>query len=197
MPDGRWGCGVSRRLLWIGALCAMALAPGACAARLSEEPLVVPYSLRKLGVGSQAVRGGLILEEGTERAIVSNSLIEALQSFQLSIVEPRLRPDEHLLPGQRWTTDTVAISQATIDEHNRVAPLMRLESDRYYGIQFIGEYAIDRDNMRFTVHAVLHERGALSNFKRYRSDAYSGQFFVNQLKQAIREALDQSVKQRK
>jgi hypothetical protein len=187
-------------VLWLGVLCGAWLVVSGCAARAGsatpEETLVVPYSLRTLGVGSQEVSGRLILDQGTEQAIVSNSLIEALQSFHLSVVDPSLGSTGQLSPGRKWTTDKGPLLQAAIDEHNRAAPSMRLSSDRYYGIQYSGEYSITRNEFVFSIRAVLHERGALSDFRPYPGKAYSGRFFVDQLKEAIRAALDRAAKPR-
>lgn len=189
------------RALWIGVPLALALLSGACAARAggqpSDETLVVPYRLRTIGIGSQPVAGVLVLDEGSEPDLISKSLIAAFQRLELSVVNPPLGPADRLLPGREWTTDTAPIAQAVVDKHNGAAPLLKLASDKYYGIQYTGQYAIGREELRFTVRALLHERGSLSDFKRYPGEMYSAVFFADLLKQAIREALAQAATQRK
>jgi hypothetical protein len=166
-----------------------------CASGPTQKPppssdLAVGFAYKGIGVGPQALAGMIVLERGMESRVASRAIIDAVQSLQLAFREPAsVGLDTLLPPGKSWTTDVLPIERASIVAYNESAtPRMAIPADRLYGVQYIGVYAIVDRELRFNIAAKLFQRGAASAERPYSRD-YSGDWFVAQLRDAIRAKL--------
>lgn len=155
----------------------------------NEESFAVPYSYKGFGAGPQPLLGVVELNEGSEARVVSRAVVEALQSFQLSIVDPPAQLDTILPPGKPWKTDIAPIKAEVIADYNRRFPQMALPVDRLYGIQYSGMYSIVEKEFRFRLESLLFQRGAASDYRPYSRRDYSGSFFFERAKALFLERL--------
>lgn len=149
--------------------------------------LSIPFRYAGLGVGSGIVEGTVVLPDDAAAAFVSRAIVEALQEMQHSLIEPKRELGEPVPQDEPWWTDTVPIEQAAIQAHNEAFSGMILPT-RFYEIQYVGAYRLERRELLFFLSANLFERAAATEPRRYEAD-YSGDFFVAPLAEAIRGKL--------
>jgi hypothetical protein len=185
----------ARLALWGGiallAMCVQGCASTTEGVKLSEneESFAVPYSYKGFGAGPQPILGVVELNEGSEARIASRAVVEAMQSFQLSIVDPPAQLDTILPPNKPWKTDIAPVKVEDIAEYNRRFPHMALPVDRLYGIQYSGMYTIVEKEFRFRLESILFQRGAASDYRPYSRKDYSGSFFFERAKALFLERL--------
>jgi len=133
------------------------------------EPSVKEFSFTPLefGIGPSAGVGQLVLPRQMLPQLCTDAVVRAVQSFDLGIIKPELKPDKDYLKfGEDWKTD--------------VAPI---------GLQFVGKVDVKGDTLRLTIEAHLFDRGAGSHFRVYET-AYSGKWFQDALIQRIKQELE-------
>lgn len=175
-------------IVGVAMLTACASGPSSTAKNTSD--LTVKFAYRGIGVGPTALAGAIELERGTESHVASRAIINAVQSLEFGFLEPVTPSLDTLLPpGKLWTTDVLPIERAAIDAYNKgVSAQLTVPINREYGLQYMGEYAIVDRELRFNIAAKLFQKGASGNRHPYTRD-YSGDYFIHQLKDAIRAAL--------
>jgi len=149
---------------------------------VSGETFQVPFAYAAFGAGPQPELGQVSLVEGNEPAQVGDAITFALQALGLSVVAPPPQAARGLPPGTRWSTDVAPLSADDIAEYNRRFPASALPRDRYYGIQYAGEYAIVQRTLRFRLESILHQRGSAGDFRKYDAAPYASEFFFDRMR---------------
>lgn len=152
---------------------------------LIEQPFHYPMA----GVGGGAVLGSVEVPDRSEAAVASRVLVLALQDLQHSVVQPVVGLDATIPANTAWTTDTVALAPAVIDEHNRLSAPLVLRGAQF-GVLYSGLHDTRDRQLRYRVAAQVYQRGAMSGqWAAVKDPQYSGAFFVERLRVRIVERL--------
>ena len=178
---------------WLLALAFAGLA--GCATTTRREPefrgdrFEMTFAYAAFGAGPQPELGQVALVEGNEPAQVGDAITAALQGLGLSVVEPPMSASRSLPPDKTWSTDVAPLSGDDVAEYNRRNPASALPTDRFYGIQYAGDYAITGRQLRFRLASILHERGSGGNFRKYEIAPYASDFFFDRVRVRIVAAM--------
>ncbi|HRP26236.1 MAG TPA: hypothetical protein PLF79_13655 [Thauera sp.] len=146
----------------------------------AEWTFIQPYYYPLAGIGGGAILGKVRIPENRETSIASQTLVQALQDLQLSVVEPTLELDAIIPPRTPWETDIAPIPAELVASYNQSFPNLTLRP-AIYGIAYDGEHDTSENIFRYRISARLYSRGALSRWSQVDGDRYSGKFFVDRL----------------
>ena len=119
--------------------------------------------------------------------LVSRALLEAMQEMEMSFVEPPTSLEQLIPAGKTWKTGITAIPERLIEQHNENHPDYALQTNRIYGIQYEGIYWVlhKEKEFRFILESHLYNRGLGAGFRPYKRNDYSGNFFLERVKERI------------